>query len=622
MSDSNLDQSLHKLVQAAQSHPPNSWERREVLGQLIRELRNSGQLFRPKRGQFRGFYNDIYEDALQSLFTYVCERIDNYNPERASVLGWVNFLLSQRFFVEASREHVSTVQKHMDAQTIWKASVDDLDSKLLSSSESTSKPFLSDDLKSFIQEDPKGVFQSTYVEKHPEANFQWIVLRRLDGYTWHELAEETGISISTLSSFYQRCIRKFPPVIWEDLPSQRSSDLSALSPIKICRIKPQILRIPSFLLLLFERLCRRGFVLSLEDYEALKIVLRDGFGWSSQAALRELCASLWAKSLREQETLFALFDQLAPAEEDWQLHEEAQETDLPQDIGINEDCPITPEAPKEAPKVEASQGLPPIFLGDVKISERPFVFEPQFPLSYREVAQAWRRLRRPVRTGPPIELDIEGTIEQHCRMGVASSVVLRPRRRNVARLLLLVDRQGSMAPFHRFCDEVCAAIQQAGRFEETALYYFHNVPAEGADDEVLEQLEDELFPLLDPILPQINSLAEGDLYTDSDLFDLKPLAEVLEQQAKGASVVILSDAGAGRGQYRVSRLLDTLAFLKALKQYTSHFVWINPLAKRYWPNSTAGYLARHVPMFSLDRDGMYQAVNVLRGQQFIIERPL
>ena len=58
----------------------------------------------------------------------------------------------------------------------------------------------------------------------------------------------------------------------------------------------------------------------------------------------------------------------------------------------------------------------------------------------------------------------------------------------MARLLLLVDRQGSMDPFHQFCDEVCIAIQQAGRLEETALYYFHNVPAEGADDQVLEAL--------------------------------------------------------------------------------------------------------------------------------------
>ncbi|MEA5452533.1 VWA domain-containing protein [Leptolyngbya sp. CCNP1308] len=381
--------------------------------------------------------------------------------------------------------------------------------------------------------------------------------------------------------------------------------------------------IPSFLWMLFERLRRRGFPLGLGDYEALKLALQAGFGWSSQAALGELCASLWAKSLREQETLLALFNQLAPLEEAWQLDEKDQKTiAFLEDINTKTNKRPETEESEDTPKVSAQQGLPPIFLGDVTITERPFLFEPQFPLSYREVAQAWRRLRRPVRTGPLIELDLERTIEQRCKAGVATSVVLRPRRSNVARLLLLVDRQGSMTPFHRFCDEVCTAIRQAGRFEETALYYFHNVPAEGAEEDVLGLLEDTLYPSLDPILPQITPLIEGNLYIDSSLLRLKPLLEVLDQQARGASVVIISDAGAGRGQYRISRLLDTLAFLKGLKRYTPHFVWINPLAQRYWPNSTAAYLSRHIPMFSLDRDGMYQSVNVLRGQQFTTEKPI
>ncbi|KAL6968781.1 hypothetical protein U1Q18_052011 [Sarracenia purpurea var. burkii] len=42
-----------------------------------------------------------------------------------------------------------------------------------------------------------------------------------------------------------------------------------------------------------------------------------------------------------------------------------------------------------------------------------------------------------------------------------------------------------MTPFHRFCETVCTAIQQAGRLEETVIYYFHNVPAEGAEEQEL-----------------------------------------------------------------------------------------------------------------------------------------
>ncbi|MDJ0708458.1 MAG: hypothetical protein QNJ46_34750 [Leptolyngbyaceae cyanobacterium MO_188.B28] len=393
--------------------------------------------------------------------------------------------------------------------------------------------------------------------------------------------------------------------------------------------------LPTYLWELFQRLRRRGFVVAPQDYEALRLALQAGFGLSSQVALRDLCAALWAKSLHEQETLFALFDQLAPIEEYWFLagvNDESKNIAEPKqagDSGKNSDNKsIDPksnqpdQSEQEQPTVASSQGLPTIFLGDVKIAERPFVFEPQYPLTFRQVAQAWRRLRRPVRTGPSVELDIDSTIEKFCRLGVGSSVVLRPQRRNVARLLILMDRQGSMAPFHGFCDEVCEAIQRAGRFEDTELYYFHNIPAEGADETVLDLLEEPLFPSFDPILPQIQPLTEGDLYTDPDLLDWRPLETVLEKYAHGASVVIIGDAGAARRQYRGSRFLDMLSFFKGVRVYTPHYVWLNPLPQNYWEKSTAAYLSRHIPMFSLDREGMYQAVNVLRGQQFTIEKPI
>jgi uncharacterized protein len=380
--------------------------------------------------------------------------------------------------------------------------------------------------------------------------------------------------------------------------------------------------LPPFLWDLFQRLRRRGFAIGPADYTALRDALRAGFGWTSRDALRDLCNALWAKSCREQEVLTALFEQLAPDPDDWHYACEQETPSVPDHL-LNRTQQDEREAPiAPTPKTTSQGGLPPIHLTDVQVSERPFVFVPQFSLTYREVAQTWRRLRRPVRTGPAIELDIAGTIARRSRLGVATTVVLQPRRRNVARLLLLVDRQGSMDPFHRFCDEVCLAIQQAGRLEETALYYFHNVPAEGADDQVLEPLTGQLFPTLDPILTQIQPLLTGNLYSDASLLSPQSLAEVLATQAAGAAVVVVSDAGAARGSYRVSRLLDTIAFMKALRTYTPHYVWLNPLSKRYWSNSTAAQIARHVPMFALDRAGIQQAVNVLRGQQSIIEKSI
>lgn len=382
--------------------------------------------------------------------------------------------------------------------------------------------------------------------------------------------------------------------------------------------------LPSFLWNLFERLRRRGFDLGPAEYEALRQALRAGFGWASREALLDLCNALWAKSRQEQTVLTALFNQLAPALDSWQYSLDDFDLSLTKEGFSDTDGGDRPPEPlaETAPQLQSSGGLPSISLADVEVSERPFVFVPQFPLTYREVAQTWRRLRRPVRSGPAVELDIEGTIARRSRLGVATSVVLQPRRRNVARLLLLVDRQGSMDPFHLFCDEVCSAIQQAGRLEETALYYFHNVPAEGADEQVLEPLVGQLFPALDPVLPQIEPFSEGFVYSDAKLLLPESLTEVLQTHAAGSAVVLISDAGAARRRSRISRLLDTIAFMKALRRYTSQYVWLNPLPQRYWPNSTAAQVARHVPMFTLDRTGIQRAVNVLRGQQHPLEKPL
>jgi hypothetical protein len=181
-----------------------------------------------------------------------------------------------------------------------------------------------------------------------------------------------------------------------------------------------------------------------------------------------------------------------------------------------------------------------------------------------------------------------------------------------------------MAPFHRLSEEVCSAIQEAGRLEQVALYYFHDVPAEGADETPLASLTDQLFPALDAVLTQIKPLEDGYVYTDSEMFSPHSLRDVLQTHAIGANVVLLSDAGAARGRYDILRLLDTIAFLKALRTYTPRYVWLNPLPRNYWISNanTATQIARHVPMFPLDQDGLYRAVNVLRGQPYMIERPL
>lgn len=378
---------------------------------------------------------------------------------------------------------------------------------------------------------------------------------------------------------------------------------------------------PKFLWTLFQQLRHRRFSLGPDDYEALRQALRAGFGWSSSEALCDLCCILWAKSKNEKSIIQALFEQSDIS--DWYLSEAESfptDTDLSTAKKESEDYPQISSKPQVL-ATEARGGLPSISINELKLPNYRFIFVPQLPLTYREVAQAWRRLRRPVRDGPPTELDVEATIARRVRLGIVSEVVLVPRRRNISRVLLLIDRQGSMTPFHYFVDEVCAAIK-AVNLENVALYYFHDTPIEGTDETLLHACGDELFPTLDSILPKIAPFSEGFLYEDPDLLVSQGLSEILDRHANSAAVIFISDAGAARGHYDTVRLLDTIAFLKTLRTHTVQYIWLNPLPPKYWSNNTAAQIARYIPMFPLDREGMYRAVNTLRGQLYLIEKPI
>lgn len=124
---SQLDDRLRQLAIAAQSQPQDSLTRQRALTELIVAMQRSGKLCRPRQGQFQMLYEEIYAEALQRLFFFICDRIDSYNPQRGEVVQWVNFLLSRRFFIEASRDFLPTVYRGMDAREVQHLTLESLD---------------------------------------------------------------------------------------------------------------------------------------------------------------------------------------------------------------------------------------------------------------------------------------------------------------------------------------------------------------------------------------------------------------------------------------------------------------------------------------------------------------
>lgn len=200
-----LDAQLKELVLLAQQHSNATKGRRIALTQLVNTIWQSGKLCRPYKGQFQLAYEDIYEEAVQNLFFYLCrdDNINNYNPLRGEVIAWVNMLLTKRFFPEAI------------PKIIGKQNEINLESSHLENLSLSEPISLFEQVRQYIEDDPDKIFTKEHIKEHPETNFQAIARRRYLGVSWHDISTEWGIGITTLHSFYRRCLKKFAPRIRE-----------------------------------------------------------------------------------------------------------------------------------------------------------------------------------------------------------------------------------------------------------------------------------------------------------------------------------------------------------------------------------------------------------------------
>ncbi len=198
-----LDAQLKELVLLAQQYPQATKGRRIALAQLINVIWQSGKLCHPYRGQFQLLYEDIYEEAVQNLFFFLCyeDNINKYDPERGEVMVWVNMLLTKRFFPEAI------------PKSIGKANEINLENSHIENLSSSVPSSLFEQVRKCIESDPDKIFIKEYIKCHPEANFRAIAIRRYSGVPWKDISAEWGIGITTLNHFYQRCVKKFAPKI-------------------------------------------------------------------------------------------------------------------------------------------------------------------------------------------------------------------------------------------------------------------------------------------------------------------------------------------------------------------------------------------------------------------------
>ena len=202
-----LDVQLKELTLVAQQHAQATTARRIALTRLINAIWQSSRLCHPYRGQFQLLYKDIYDEAVQNLFFYLCkdDNINKYEPERGEVMTWVNMLLAKRFFPEAI------------SKIIGKENEINLENSHLENISSSQPMSLYEQVIECIESDPDSIFVTEHIKGHPEANFQAIARKRYSGVSWKDISAEWDIGVSSLHSFYQRCVKRFAPILRENL---------------------------------------------------------------------------------------------------------------------------------------------------------------------------------------------------------------------------------------------------------------------------------------------------------------------------------------------------------------------------------------------------------------------
>jgi uncharacterized protein with von Willebrand factor type A (vWA) domain len=236
-------------------------------------------------------------------------------------------------------------------------------------------------------------------------------------------------------------------------------------------------------------------------------------------------------------------------------------------------------------EVQVAKSLLQAAVRDDEIPYSRFILTSEyFPLTQRQMKQIWRYLRHPVREGAPTELDIEATVNQIGQQGVLLEPVLVPRRVNRTELLLLIDQDGSMVPFHALSHRLAETAVRGGRLGKAGIYYFRNCPVDY-------------------------------FYHDSYHQEAEAIGQMLPRLPQRTAVLIFSDAGAARGGYSEERIELTQMFLTQLRQRIRYIAWLNPMPQKRWFGTTAGEIADLVPMFEMTRRGLQDAINVLRGRK-------
>ena len=366
--------------------------------------------------------------------------------------------------------------------------------------------------------------------------------------------------------------------------------------------------------------------LGVGEYKLLFEAHEKGVSLRDEAALMQLCKTIWLKDQTQFEAFKKLFDGIiAPA---FREKQEVSDKQAELDRDARKDAQSTPDAQqKDSPDAEQKQetlttatelsdaealeripdsdavpGEGDLSIGleqsggftleeiaeaplsEAGISTHRFLLNERYlPVSPRDMQQHWRFLQNNFERGETPQIDLLRTVASIARRGILLEPVFQKRALNRTHLLFLIDDSPSMIAFETLAQRLVEAALEDPFVTDEEVFYFSNYPG------------DHLY--LNPY------------HTQS-----VQLSALWRRCHRHTMMLIISDGGASRGQTNFERIRSTHAFLKEARQHVQRIAWVNPMPRERWEDTSAEYIARRAPMFETERIGLYKAIQTLKGK--------
>lgn len=201
------------------------------------------------------------------------------------------------------------------------------------------------------------------------------------------------------------------------------------------------------------------------------------------------------------------------------------------------------------------------------LSDSKYIFsEKYFPINTRKVQQNWKYLQAKTEKIPGEQLDLVGCIEQFAQQGVLNELQYASKSISSQRVLVLIDSSHSMVAFERLAEHIVYTLQESLSSGVVEILYFNNVPSS-------------------------KQLYHPDGYK---------VKAPWKSKANPDLTLIISDAGAAKGNQHKERIEATSKALAEMRESGTELLWLNPMPSTRWFGSAALALVLQVGIRMLE----------------------